>query len=148
MAAVQLTVSAADQTEEFSIRRLSSIELVTFGGLEEEISMDISMILMLFIPLRDVSGWTHSVHVCYKALSCPTLCDPMDCRPRLLCPRMLPRQEQWSRLSWRITLRENQFGTYFQFEEAVAPLVDIPGRHTWAIAKKRNHGPDLGSTNL
>ena len=51
-------------------------------------------------------------------------------------------------MSWRITLRENQFGTYFQFEEAVAPLVDIPGCHTWVIAEKRNHGPDLGSANL
>ena len=92
--------------------------------------MDTSMIMMLFIPLGDVSGGIHSVHVCYVALSYLTLCNPMDYRTRLLCPQILHRQEQWSRLPWRITLRENQFGTYFQFEEAVAPLVDIPGCHT------------------
>ena len=37
--------------------------------------------------------------LCLVTQSCPTLCDPMDCKPaRLLCPWGFSRQEYWSGL--------------------------------------------------
>ena len=40
-----------------------------------------------------------SFFVCSVAQSCPTLWDPMDCKPaRLLCPWGFSRQEYWSGL--------------------------------------------------
>ena len=39
--------------------------------------------------------------MCLVAQSCPTLCDPMDCRPAsLLCPWGFSRQEYWSGLPY------------------------------------------------
>ena len=41
-----------------------------------------------------------SAVLCLVTQLCMSLCDPMDCNPRLLCPWGFSRQEYWSGLPW------------------------------------------------
>ena len=78
------------------------------------------------------------VSCCSVINSCPTLCNPMDCAHRLLCPWDFTRQEYWSWLPFLTPGDLHSVGkTYSQLPRALICecTTDIHRQHTHTVLR-------------